>query len=110
MTDLEAMLRAGAEVRDVARKRALVLDGARDALGDFNRFRPGREIPLLRVASLLRHRLERAHTTVLLEAHAILVEVLARGLVRPREHRPHHHRRRTERERLDDVPRRRDAA
>ena len=38
MTDLEAMLRAGAEVRDVARKRALVLDGARDALGDFNRF------------------------------------------------------------------------
>ena len=103
---LEAVRDALAQVGDVGRERSFVRDRARDALGDLH-LRLGREVALVRT---LRHRFQRAHTSVALQADAVLEEIFSGGFVGPGEHRAHHDAGRAEHQGLDDVARVADAA
>mmetsp|Transcript_8410 Transcript_8410/g.38241 ORF Transcript_8410/g.38241 Transcript_8410/m.38241 type:complete len:331 (+) Transcript_8410:1393-2385(+) len=103
---LEALLHAVGEVRNHLHHRSLVLHGAAHALRHLE------VAALAEVASVgaLRHGVEGTHAAVLLHAHAVVVEVLTRGLGGTREHGAAHRDGGSEGERLGDVARVLDAA
>mmetsp|Transcript_23011 Transcript_23011/g.64125 ORF Transcript_23011/g.64125 Transcript_23011/m.64125 type:complete len:223 (+) Transcript_23011:194-862(+) len=85
---LEAMSNALHQVRDVSLQCSLICHCATHALGDLHC--GGFRVPHVTLLASLVHRLEAAHSTVSLQADAVLVEVLAWGLVRAGQHATHH--------------------
>lgn len=102
---LERVLETSVEVRDKLLDRTLVDDRSRNTLGDLDRVRLG-VVTLGRSVSTitgLLHGIERSHTTVLLEALAVQVEVLTGRLGGTGEETAHHDTRGTQSQGLGDV-------
>ena len=97
---LESMADTLDEVGNVLAQRTLVHDGANHSLGDTHSGVRAGEVSLGR--SVL-HGLDGSHTTVLLQADTITVEILTGSLLSSSEHASHHDSASTQAEGLGDV-------